>query len=389
MQKSLRELKGVVLITQSLAMGGAEKGLMPVMTWFHKQKIPVKAWTTSSQFNKELIIRGIKAYKIPVVIDIIGDWKGLIKGLVLFPFAIFYYGIITYKNRNFGTILLSDFPEKILVTPWAKLMNIPVVWIEHGPIKDIFSKFWGLPKFLYHLVSKYPDFVLMPSRHTRDSNLEITGLSPAKIEVIPSCVDPPVSISAVPQGLTAYCASRMEFGKGQDILIKAWPMVLRSFPNARLFFTGEGDFREKLEKQVSDLKIKKSVTFLGWVKDLNKVVSPYSLSIFPSVWPLEGFGLVLVETMALGKPIICFKTGPYPEVVDADCAIMVPRGNIEKLSEAIIRIFSNPRLAKKMGINGEKRFYDIFTPDKIAPRYGNLLLRAQISCQRRKSLYNS
>jgi glycosyltransferase involved in cell wall biosynthesis len=382
MQKSLKKLKGVVLITQSLAMGGAEKGLMPVLFWFHKQKIPVKAWTTSSQFNSELNSRGVKAYKIPIVVDVIGDWKGLIKGLVLFPFAFIYYGYVTYKNRNFGTILLSDFPEKIFVTPWAKLMNIPVVWIEHGPIQDVFSKFNGLPKFLYHLVSNLPDFVLVPSQHTRKCNLGITGLPSAKIEVVPSCVEPPKLITSTSQKLTAYCVSRMEKGKGQDLLIAAWPAVLKKFPNARLFFTGEGDFKKQLEKQVYNLNLTSSVSFLGWVKDLNKTIFPFSVSVFPSVWPLEGFGLVLVETMALGKPIICFKTGPYPEVVNSDCAIMVAKGNIKGLSDAIICLFSHPELAKRLGLKGRERYKKVFTPDKIAPRYGELLLRAQIACQK-------
>lgn len=380
-KSELPKLRGVTLITQSLAMGGAENGLTQILSGLVRKGIPVKAWTTSDRFNEDLVAHGIPAQKIPIVVDIIGDWKGLIKGIFLFPFAFIYYGYITFKERNSGTIHLSGYIEKITVTPWAKLMNVPVTWNEHGPLQPIFSKFFGFPKLLYHLVSSLPNFVISPSEHTRRSNLNISGLSSARTVVIPSGVNPPKPVHSIPQKLTAYCVARMEPGKGQDLLIKAWPKVLRKFSKAHLYFTGEGDFQEKLEKIVHGLKLNKSVTFLGWVKDINKTISPFTVAILPSVWPLEGFGLVLVENMALGKPIICFNTGPYPEVVNSDCAILVEAGIINKLSEAIIRIFSDPKLAKKLGENGKKRFDRIFTTDKISPRYGEVMLRAQIACQ--------
>jgi glycosyltransferase involved in cell wall biosynthesis len=383
----LPKLKGVVLVTQSLSMGGAENGLAEMLSWLNNHKIPVTAWTTSSRFNEYLNSHGIKAKKIPVVVDVIGDWKGLVKGLLLFPFAFFCYGYIVYKSRNVGTIHLSGFIEKIMVAPWAKLMNVPVTWNEHGPLQILFSKFFGFPKLLYRLVSRSPNFVIVPSEHTRISNLNISGLSSAKTKVIPSGINMPKLTPSVSQKLTAYCVSRMEPGKGQDLLIKAWPKVLTKFPKARLYFTGEGDFQKKLEKQVHELNLDNSVTFLGWVNDLNKTVSPFSVAICPSVWPLEGFGLILVETMALGKPIICFKSPPYTEVVSPDCAIMVTKGDTQELANAIIRIFSHPELGKRLGENGKKRFKKFFTTDKISPRYGEVFLRAQIACQI-KSFFN-
>ncbi|HUC94640.1 MAG TPA: glycosyltransferase family 4 protein [Candidatus Saccharimonadales bacterium] len=388
MERSLKQLKGVTLITQSLAMGGAENGLTQILSGLVRKGIPVKAWTTSDRFNEDLEAYGIKTNKIPFVVDIIGDWKGLIKGLLLFPFAFIYYGYITFKERNSGTIHLSGYIEKIMVTPWARLMNVPITWNEHGPLQPIFSKFFGFPKLLYHLVSGLPNFVISPSEHTRRSNLNIMGLSSAKTVVIPSGVNPPKIFHSVPQAYTAYCVARMEPGKGQDLLIRAWPNVLRKFPKAHLYFTGEGVFQKQLEKKVHNLKLNKSIKFLGWVKNLTKTISPFTVAILPSVWPLEGFGLVLVENMALGKPIICFKAGPYPEVVNSGCAILVDMGNVTNLSEAIIRIFSDSELAKTLGENGKKRFNNIFTADKISHRYGEVMLRAQIACQTKKNLYN-
>ena len=385
---SLPRLKGVVFINQTLGMGGAENFNTQLLSWLKRNKVPVKAWSTHVTFNKYLTSQGISAGKIPFVVDGIGDWKGLIKGILLFPAASVYYAYLTFKNRKSGTIVMSGFIEKILVTPWAKLLNIPVVWIDFGPWQTIFSKFFGLPRVLYRAVSKLPDFVIEPSENTRIKNLNITGISTAKTKIIPCGINPLKSVPSTPKKLTAYCVSRMELGKGQDLLIKAWRKVVTRFPSAHLYLIGEGDFRRELEQLVRKMDLTGSVTFLGRVDNLAKEISSISLGIFPSVWPLEGFGLVLLEAMSMRKPVVSFDAGPYPEILNSDCSIVVDKGNIDELSKAILRIFSEPKLARRLGGNGKKRFNKYFTINKIAPQYGTILLEAQILCQIRKTFPN-
>lgn len=385
-KKDKPKLHGVCLVNQSLSMGGAEVVLTQTLSWLQKQGIPIKAFVTQDRFKKDLESNNIATSKVPLVIDIIGDWKGFLKGISLFPLGIVYYGFLTYQNSKFGTILLSGYIEKILVTPWAKIFNVPIVWIEYGPLQNIFSKFFGLPKILYRLVSKFPNYIIEPSQHTRLSNLNISGLSSARTKIIPCGTKPLVVCKGVTEEYSAYCVSRMEEGKGQDILIKAWPKVLNRYPKAKLYLIGEGDFRIKLEKLVSKLKIEKSVVFLGWVDNLAKTISPLSLGVFPSIWPLEGFGVVLTEAMSLGKPIICFDASPYNEIVNSECAILVEKGDVDKLSEAIIKIFSDKKLAYKLGVNGKNRFQKYFSLEKTEPEYLNIFLKAQVASEVRKFL---
>ncbi len=373
----MEKLKGIVFINQTLGMGGAENFNAQLLSWFRKKNVPVEAWTTSAPYIRSLRSNGVKTHKIPIVIDIIGNWRGFIKGIFLFPAALLYYGRLAYKNRKKGTILLSGFSEKLLVTPWAKIFNIPVVWVEHGPLGSVFTKFFGLPKFLYKSVNKLPDFLIVPSEHTRTSNLNVIGIPPDQISVIPSGINPLKFVRSTPKKFSAYCVSRMEEGKGQDLLIKAWPKVLGKFPEAELYLIGEGAFRKKLEELIKKLDLTDSIILLGWVKNLAAAISPITVGVFPSVWPLEGFGVVLLETMSLEKPVICFNFGPYPEIVKSNTGILVGKGNVKKLSDAIIRIFSNPHLAEKLGNGGRERFSELFTMDKIGPSYHKILLNAQ------------
>lgn len=357
-------------------MGGAEVFINQLLTWFKTKNVPVKAWTTYKPQIRNLNKLGIRTKRIPIVFDIIGDWKGFIKGVILLPFAFFYYGYLTYINKNSGTLLMSGF-EKLLVTPWAKIFNVPVVWIEFGPLETVLSKFFGFPGLIYRLVSKLPDYVIESSQNTHKYNIGVTGFDSKKVKVIPCGISPLKLYKSPAKKFTAYCVSRMESGKGQDLLIKAWPKVLKRFSKAKLYFVGEGDFKSVLQKQVAQMKLTKSIYFLGWVDNLVKEISPLTVGVFPSVWNLEGFGMILIEAMSLGKPVICFKSGPYPEIVDSKCALLVKKGSIDGLSKAIIKIFSDPPSAKRLGENGRRRFNKIFAIDKVGQSYAKILLDAQ------------
>lgn len=377
MRDPLKNLKGILLVNQTLGMGGAENFNCNLLSWFSERGVPIKVWTTHTPFKNELDSKNIESYKIPLLIDLIGDWKGLIKGLLLFPFGIFYYGYLTYSNRDSGTILLSGYIEKILVTPWAKIFNIPVVWIEFGPLKTVFDKFFGFPGILYRLVSKFPNFVIETSENTKKNNSSISGIPNSKVVVLPCGINPIAFVKSSPKKLTAYCVSRLEPGKGQDLLISAWPEVLNKFPEAKLYFVGDGDFGSELESLTTKLSLQNSVKFLGRVKNLQKEISQFGVAVFPSIWPLEGFGIVLLEAMSMEKPIICFDAGPYNEIVDKTCAILVERGNVNELSAAIIELFSDPDTCRKLSAAAKVKFEKVFTIDRVAPSYAKILLSAQ------------
>lgn len=371
-----QKLRKIIFINQTLSEGGAEYFNRQLLTWFVSQGVKVKALTTLDLFRKRLKKSGIETQNIPIVIDIIGDWKGLLKGIFLFVPGIFYYAKLVIKNRNEGVILLSGYIEKILVTPWAKLLNVPVVWVEHGPLSPILNRFFGFPKILYRFVARFPDYVIFPSEFSMNNNLNISGIDKTKVIVVNDGIMPLKKYQSKIVRHTAYCASRLEEGKGQDILVRAWKKVIEKFPDAKLYIIGTGDFKTKLEKLVDELNLQGNVILTGWVEDLAKKISTIELGVFPSVWNLEGFGVVLLEAMSLGKPIVCFNHGPYPEVVDKRCALIVKQKNPESLSRAIIKVFSDQDLSKSLGVEGNKKFDKLFTIKKCGSEYTRIFEKA-------------
>lgn len=99
--------------------------------------------------------------------------------------------------------------------------------------------------------------------------------------------------------------------------------------------------------------------------------------IFPTYYHNETFGLVIVEAMQFALPIIATPEGGIPDVVvDGETGFLVPQHNATKLSLKIEQLIKNPELRYKMGVAGEKRFFDLFTIDKFEIRLAEILNEA-------------
>lgn len=363
----------LLFVNQSLGIGGAETFNQGLLTWFSKQGIEINIFATNEKFAENLKSAGLAAEKTPLVVDFIGNWKGLAKGIFILPLALIYYFLLFWRQRKTDIILMSGFIEKIIITPIAKLFKIPVVWIEFAPLQSIFNKFFGFPKFLYAMVKNLPDKIIVPSEHTLCSLSKETGLKRSKFLLIPCAenIDIKIYSKIKPQKNSVCCVSRLEQGKGQDRLLKAWSLVEKEIPQAKLSIVGEGDFKKILVQIVKNLSLKK-VLFKGYIKDALAEIAVSEIFVFPTVWPLEGFGLVALEAMALGKPVICFDFGPVPEIVSSETGIIVEKENISYLGQAIIKLLIDKNGAQKLGKKGREVYQQKYTFEKIGPRYLSL-----------------
>jgi len=108
---------------------------------------------------------------------------------------------------------------------------------------------------------------------------------------------------------------RLEPIKGQDILLAAWPEVLKQGPDAVLWLVGGGSLREQLEQQASHLNVMNSVKFFGAVEAVDVAVYMSAADVFVLPSRSEAFGIVLLEAMAQGLPVVATEVGGVPEVL--------------------------------------------------------------------------
>lgn len=358
--------KKLLFINQTLGNGGAEVFISDLLQELKNLSWEINIYSNNDTFIQTLSDKGVIANKINTVVDIVGDWKGLLKGLVLWPLLLIEYLKIFIKHKNSSVFLTSGYIEKIIASPLALLFNIPTAWIEFGPMSSVINRFYKLPKFLYLLVRDIPNKIIVPTFNTRNHLIPEVHISLSKLDVIPCGRNLKGSI---PKNKTeknlVVCVSRLEEGKGQDLLIKAFKKVVKDIPTAKLKIIGEGAFKKDLEKLVIQLRIQKNIELLGRVKDSISEMKKAEIVVFPSVWSLEGFGLVMIEAMSLGKTCIAFNTGPAPEIIENNINGLLAKNNdINNLAQKIIYVLNS------------KEFAQEYTWDKVLGEYKKLWNRS-------------
>ena len=145
--------------------------------------------------------------------------------------------------------------------------------------------------------------------------------------------------------------------KGILYLLRAIPNILKKFPNTTLDIIGTGIEKENLKNFTRKLSIELNVTFINRVNHakLQKYYSNSSLVIVPSIYS-ESFGLVGVEAMSVGRPVIASRVGGISEWLDdGKTGFLVDPGNSEQIAEKVIHLLSDRKLLEQMGKNARKK----------------------------------
>lgn len=140
--------------------------------------------------------------------------------------------------------------------------------------------------------------------------------------------------------------------KGFDILLRAWQQLTVQYPAWRLRIVGEGEARPALEALRDQLGLTDTVTLPGATPD---VLQHYrAASVFCLSSRYEGFGLVLIEAMACGLPVVSADcpTGPHEILADTGAGLLVPPDDATALAEALARVMGDGELRARLGTQG-------------------------------------
>jgi glycosyltransferase involved in cell wall biosynthesis len=142
--------------------------------------------------------------------------------------------------------------------------------------------------------------------------------------------------------------------KGQEWLLRALSSVIPEFPGAQCLFVGDGPDRRALEALAHTLGVLEHVTFTGTVVDPLGLVQDSDVFVFPSL-VAEGLPMALLEALALSKPVVATDVGGVPEIVeDGKTGLVVPPRDAAALAEGIVRVLSDPVLARRLGEAGRE-----------------------------------
>ncbi|MGQ9525337.1 MAG: glycosyltransferase [Armatimonadota bacterium] len=152
---------------------------------------------------------------------------------------------------------------------------------------------------------------------------------------------------------------RMDPEKGLDLAIRAWKNVVQKHPHAKLMLAGEGKAEADLRALVHELRLNDSIEFPGFVPDGWRMMSACDALLLPSL--KEACALAALEAMALARPVIVSDASGLAEIVeDGISGLVVPRGQIEPLANAIIRVLDDPSLAQRLSHGARRRVEERF-----------------------------
>jgi glycosyltransferase involved in cell wall biosynthesis len=269
--------------------------------------------------------------------------------------------------RRWGIDLLHAHLAKpvILALLLGRLRGVPVIAHEHGPISGA-----GLDSVVYRALlrplSRWADRVIANSRHTAAELRRRGGVPSSRIELLYNPVDLSKyrrqaglrgdvldELGLTPDAYVIGYVGRLHRCKGIDLLIEAFARVSGVLPDARLVIAGSGPLECTLRGQVRRAGMERRVVFAGRRDDVPRVASAFDVGVIPS--RSEAFGLVAVEMMALGVPLIVASVGGLREIVtDQRTGLVVERESPGQVSEALIRLHRDPKLRRRLAEAGVK-----------------------------------
>jgi glycosyltransferase involved in cell wall biosynthesis len=160
--------------------------------------------------------------------------------------------------------------------------------------------------------------------------------------------------------VTVLFAGRLSKQKRPELFIDLAVRLLREFPQGQLTFqvAGDGPLRAHLESLATDAGLPNNVfSFLGVRTDMNTIYRQSDILVLTSGH--EGTPNVVLEAMAHGIPVVATKVGGVPEILSAECGIVVEPSDFDGLCTATARLLQDPDLRSQMGRNARKYVEDI------------------------------
>jgi glycosyltransferase involved in cell wall biosynthesis len=162
-----------------------------------------------------------------------------------------------------------------------------------------------------------------------------------------------------------FCAARLEGEKDLVTLVAAMKEVAAEIPEVRCCIAGTGQQRAELERQIQEAGLGERVHLLGFRSDVLSLIRAADIFVLPS--PAEPFGLVILEAMALGRPVIAMKAGGPCEIVEEEATglLTTPKG-VRELANSMRRLLLQPELREQFGAAAAERYRQHFTAARMA-----------------------
>ena len=348
-----------------LNWGGSEKHLLQLASGLRQRGHEVMM---TCLFQEGLLAPEARAREIPLVcLDLPYRWGartlfGLFKSLRAHPVDVLHTCL-------FGFHLFTGLP--------ARLLKVPVILSSRREIG-----WWQTTKHRWteNLGNLFVDRVLCCSKAVEEWTREKERIAPEKLITLYNGVDlarfaSPSDSSGIRRRLgipeeapLIGTVANFAVEKGYPYLLDAAREILRKKPEAWFLFVGFGPLEKEMKEKAGELPGRQQIIFAGARHDIPDLIGAMDIFVLASV--IEGFPNVLLEALAMAKPVVATRVGGIPELVDSGVdGILVPPADGPSLAEALLTLIRNREEASQMGSRGRKKVEQNFSLESMIDRY--------------------
>ena len=251
------------------------------------------------------------------------------------------------KKEEIDTLIVVETMSVLFTLPAIQGLAIKHICWEHFNFNNDLGKVGR--RLARQLAARYCDTVVTLTNRDKRYWLEGTKHKGQIISIPNPSPFAPQKTVKEKNTKTVLAVGRLTPIKGFDLLIKAWVKVATTYPDWKLDIVGEGENRQLLTDLINRYQLDSRINLVGTVSNVEHYYKRSDIFCLSSRY--EGFGMVLVEALSFGLPIVSFdcEVGPA-EVLEDTGAILVPPENIDLLTDALINLIKNKEKRKDISL---------------------------------------
>lgn len=373
----------ILYIDTHYICAGGQNHLLRLIDGLNKKKYYpiVLCAKENKRFIQELQKRNIEFFAVRTI-NLISKNK-ILKATLQFPnfiYLIFKTAQIV-KREKIDILQANLFYSALFSLITAKLLKKTFLWTLH--ILDNIFKYRNLVKILTKFSDKTiticNNYIMIVKKEGLDVSRFKTIYDGIRTKETSRSVEEELRINnrLIEKPIVAMVGRIDPEQKRQQDFILAAEIVLKEFKNVSFLIVGstsnpeEEKQKEELENLIKRKGLSSKILFTGFFPDLNYLLSNIEVLVLPSL--KEGVPAVILEAMAMKRPVVASNVGGIPEVViDGGTGFLVEPKNPEAIAEKVIYLLKNPRIAKEMGEKGYQRIKENFTLEKMVKEYEKL-----------------
>lgn len=266
--------------------------------------------------------------------------------------------------------------------PLGLALKLVMPRLRYGVMVHGIEVWSRLPRLKRYALQR-ADFITSVSQYTKDRVVSLNEVSPDRIYLLPNALEwseptMPENDPVLPPGLKLLSVCRLDRAeryKGVDTVIEALPIVIKEIPSLNYYVIGDGTDLERHKALAAEKDVADRVHFLASVDAAALHAHYRACDVFVMPSSGEGFGIVYLEAMQHGKPVIAARSGAAPEVVlDGVTGRLMEYGNKEQLAKTLIELCLDGEERRRLGSAGHQRLQSNFTFSDFKETFSKILV---------------